>query len=682
METLLKTDCMSMISTITGVSFLPKLLFWEVLMNSQKIDNSGSPAPAGSAGAPVPIWLKTKRIVNTALLSFIPLFGIWYVEIGWRLGINIYKQVYTMVMIGVVQLLVYLNFPASKKKRSKEYIPNIFDLILGLIGIVGALYVAFNWGTIYNLGGFGGSQGQIILGTAFTLVVLESARRAVGLPLPIMSLLFIIYALLGNRIPGLFHTAKITLNNIIGYIYLSGVGIFGMAAQTISETVLAFTVFGCFLLKTNAGKFFLNLSVALFGRLRGGAAKVTIFCSLLFATMTGEPSSNLGLIGPLSLPIMRKMNYEPVFSGAVLAVSSCGSMLTPPVMGAVVFLMGEMTGLGYAAIMVSAIIPAFLYYISIYMQIDLYSAKHRYPKIDKEDIPKIGKVLKEGWYFFLPILVLVYFLLILKLSAAKAVYYATVILIIIAVVKKEDRKQFLPSFKKVIPDIGVNMLNVIAVTSCSGIIMAIVTLSGIGLRMSSLLTIISGGNLAILAVLAAVTIYIMGMGMAPIVCYILLSILVAPAMINLGVPLISAHFFILYMSVSGFITPPVCLASYIAGGMVGKSGITVGYKAMRFGIVCYLVPFVCLFAPQLLLVGATMEIIESVITAVLGVVMLASGLEGYFVCDANIVERLMFIAGGLLLFIPGIETDAIGIILAAIALSMQIVRRRRLKAAA
>ena len=615
------------------------------------------------------------------MLSFIPLFGIWYVELGWRFGLNIYKQVYTMIIIGVVQLLVYLNFPASKKKRTKEYIPNILDLILGLIGIVGAFYVAFNWNTIFNLGGFGGSQGQIILGTVFTLVVLESARRVVGLPLPIMSLLFISYALVGNKIPGLFHTAKITLNNIIGYIYLSGMGIFGMAAQTISETVLAFTVFGCFLLRTNAGRFFLDLSVALFGRMRGGAAKVTIFCSLLFATMTGEPSSNLGLIGPLSLPIMRKMNYDPVFSGAVLAVSSCGSMLTPPVMGAVVFLMGEMTGLGYPAIMLAAFIPAFLYYLAVYLQVDFYSAKNKYAKLEKEDIPKLGPVLKEGWYFFLPILVLVYLLLVLKLSAAKSVYYATVILIIIALVKKEDRKHFAPHFLEVFPDIGRNMLNVVAVTSCSGIIMAIVTLSGIGLRMSSLLTVISGGNLAFLAILAAITIYIMGMGMAPIVCYILLSILVAPAMINLGVPLIAAHFFILYMSVSGFITPPVCLASYIAGGMVGKSGITVGYKAMRFGIVCYLVPFVCLFAPQLLLVGSTMEIIECAITAVIGVVMLAGGLEGYLLCDAKIIERLMLIAGGFLLFIPGIETDLVGIVLAVIAIALQVMRKKRLKEA-
>lgn len=274
--------------------------------------------------------------------------------------------------------------------------PMSWDILLGLTGLAGAFYVAFNWDDIYILGGFGGSPFQIGLGIAFTLVVLESARRTVGLPLPIVALAAMLYGLVGNRIPGLFHTAKITLNNEIGYIYLSGVGIFGVAAQTIAETVLAFSIFGCFLQKTNAGRFFLDLSVALVGKMRGGAGKVAIFCSMLFATMTGEPSSNLGMIGPLSLPIMRKMRYDPTFSGAVLAVSSCGSMLMPPVMGAVVFLMGEMTGLGFPAIMIAAVIPAFLYYLSIFMQVDLYSAKNKLARLEDEDIPGIGDVLREG----------------------------------------------------------------------------------------------------------------------------------------------------------------------------------------------------------------------------------------------------------------------------------------------
>ena len=355
-------------------------------------DDAGTASSGGSS-----VWLKVKRCVNFAGLMFIPLFGIWYIELGWRFGLEMYKQVYTMVIVGVVQFLVYLNYPARKKDRTEgEYVPNVLDILLGLIGLAGAFYVAFNWDDIYILGGFGGSPFQIGLGIAFTLVVLESARRTVGLPLPIVALAAMLYGLVGNRIPGLFHTAKITLNNEIGYIYLSGVGIFGVAAQTIAETVLAFSIFGCFLQKTNAGRFFLDLSVALVGKMRGGAGKVAIFCSMLFATMTGEPSSNLGIIGPLSLPIMRKMRYDPTFSGAVLAVSSCGSMLMPPVMGAVVFLMGEMTGLGFPAIMIAAVIPAFLYYLSIFMQVDLYSAKNKLARLEDEDIPGIGDVLREG----------------------------------------------------------------------------------------------------------------------------------------------------------------------------------------------------------------------------------------------------------------------------------------------
>ncbi len=636
------------------------------------VSSSVQPSSGGAS-----TWLKAKRLVNFAGLTFIPLFGIWYVELGWRFGLEMYKQVYTMIIVGVVQFLVYMNCPASKKNRKgEEYIPNFLDILLGLTGLAGAFYVAFNWDNIYVLGGFGGSPFQIGLGIAFTLVVLESARRTVGLPLPIVAVAAMAYGLVGNQIPGLFHTAKITLSNEIGYIYLSGVGIFGVAAQTIAETVLAFSIFGCFLQKTNAGRFFLDLSVALVGKMRGGAGKVAIFCSMLFATMTGEPSSNLGIIGPLSLPIMRKMQYDPTFSGAVLAVSSCGSMLMPPVMGAVVFLMGEMTGLGFSAIMIAAVIPAFLYYLSIFMQVDLYSAKNKLARLGKEDIPRLGSVLKEGWYFFIPIIALVYLLLGMHLSAAKAVIYATLVLIAVSVVRKSDREQFLTDLANIFASIGKQTLNTVAVTSCSGIIMAMVTLSGIGLRMSALLTTISGGNLLILAILAAVTIYIMGMGMAPIVSYILMSILVAPALIDLGVPLIAAHFFILYMSVSGFITPPVCLAAYIAGGMVGKSGITVGFRAMRFGIVCYLIPFVCLFAPSLLLVGTVPEILQAAVTAIIGVVLLSAGFEGYLVGETGRIDRICYLTAGFLMFCPGLATDLAGLVLAFVALSVQLLRRR------
>lgn len=634
------------------------------------------------AGAGMPAWMKGKRIINIALLSFLPLFGIFYQEVFYRLGIYIYKEVYTMVIVGVSQFLVYMNFPALKKnrKRGQEYQPNVLDIIMGIIGLVGGLYIAFNWNDIYILGGFGGTLFQNTLGWLFIIVVLESARRLVGLPLVIVAILFLLYAGFGNYIPGMFHTAKFTSSNIVGYVYLSAVGIFGTAAQTIAGMVLAFTVFGVVLQMTNAGKFYLNLSLAFVGKLRGGAAKVAVFCSMLFATMTGEPTSNLGIIAPLSYPFMKKMGYSPVFSGAVLAVSSCGSMIMPPVMGAVVFLMGEMTGLGFPTIMVAAIIPAILYYVAVYLQVDFYCANKNYPKLNEEDIPDLKNTLKSGWYFIIPIAVLVYFLLGLKLSAASAVYYSTAILILISLIKKEDREAFIPMAKTVLPESGRAILNVIGVTSCSGIIMAIVTLSGIGLRLSALLTTISGGNLIVLALMTAVAIYIMGMGMAPIVSYILMSILVAPALVGMGVPVIAAHFFILYMSVSGFITPPVAIASYVAGGVVGESGIKVGFRAMRLGIVCYMIPFVCLFSPALLLVGSTGEIIQSAITAFIGVVFLASGLEGYLFVKVPIWQRILLLAGGVLLFIPGSLTDIIGIALAVVPAALQIKDYRKLKA--
>ena len=611
------------------------------------------------AATGMPSWMKTKRIINILFLSFLPIFGVCNQEIFWRFGIYLYKEQYAMVAVGVVQFLVYMNYPASGRAVG-EYRPKLYEIVMGVIGLYGGLYCAFNWNYVFITGTLGGTFLEGVLGWVFIVVVLESARRLVGWPLVGTAIFFLLYALYGNHMPGLLRSAKFSADHVAGYVYLSGVGIFGSAAQIIAIVVLAFTIFGVLLQMTKAGEFFLNIALALVGSMRGGAAKVPIFTSFLFATMTGEPASNLGIVAPLSYPIMKKLNYEPVFSGATLAVSSCGALITPPVMGAVVFLMGEMTGLGYPRIMLGAIIPAILFYFSVFMQVDFYCAGQNYPRLDKKDLPDLKETLKSGWYFLIPVAVIVYFLLWLKMSVASAVYRAIAVQIIISVIKKEDREIFFANLKNVLPDSGRGLLSVLGVTSCSGIILAVLNLTGLGLRVSALLTTISGGNLLILALITAVAIYIMGMGVAPIVSYIIMSILVAPALIRMGVSVIAAHFFIIYMATSAFITPPVAMASYIAGNIVGKSGITVGFRAMRLGIICYLVPFISLWSPTLLLEGNAFDIVHTTITALIAVVYLAAGFEGFMFIKAPHWQRVLFTIGGFLLFSPSLTTSLIG----------------------
>ncbi len=617
------------------------------------------PTPTGSI----------KKILVSVVAALLPLFAFFNQILAFRVGVFLYTEQYVMIFIGVCFFLLFLNYPARKQDKDKWM---LWDVIPAVVSLVACLYVAVNWSTLYYQAPTRMTLVQLILGICMVLFTIEACRRTVGWPMICVILLFFAYAFFGNYLSGVLRTSSFTVRKIIHYIYLTTSGLFGMPSETVAITVVSFTIFGTFLSASKAGEFFYNLSLALVGTLRGGAAKVAILCSALFATMTGEPISNCGIVGPLTIPLMKKLDYDPVFAGATVACASCGSMITPPVMAAVAFLMGQMTGLGFATIAISAVIPAALFYLAVYFQVDFYAAKKNYRAIEKQEIPRIRDVIKGGWQYLIPIGFLVYWLLIRRLSPATAVYYSTGVMILVSLIKKEDRQHFLPKIRTALTDSGLAIITTACLCAASGIIMGLVTVTGFGLKLSSALSTIAGGHLLLLAILAAICIYIMGMGMPPLVSYLMLAILVAPSMVNMGVELVAAHFFILYMSISAFITPPVAMASYVCGQMVDTSGMKISLKAMRIGIVCYLIPFVSIYSPSLLLVGTVPEILLSAVTAAIGVVFLSAALEGFLVCRISTVSRLLLGVAGFGMFIPGVITDAIGIACALMPVLMQL----------
>lgn len=623
--------------------------------------------PAEAAAELTPAG-KIKRIVVTVVAAFLPLFAFFNQILAFRVGVFLYTEQYVMIFIGVCFFLLFLNYPARKQDKDK-WMP--WDVIPAVVSLAACLYVAVNWSALYYQAPTRMTSVQLVLGICMVLFTIEACRRTVGWPMICVIILFLAYAFFGNHLSGVLRTSAFTVRKVVHYIYLTTSGLFGMPSETVAVTVVSFTIFGTFLSASKAGEFFYHLSLALVGTLRGGAAKVAILCSGLFATMTGEPISNCGIVGPLTVPLMKKLDYDPVFAGATVACASCGSMITPPVMAAVAFLMGQMTGLGFAAIAISAIIPAALFYLAVYFQVDFYAAKKNYRAIEKQDIPKIRDVIKSGWQYLIPIGFLVYWLLVRRLTPATAVYYSTGVMILVSLLKKEDRQHFLPKIRTALTDSGLAIITTACLCAASGIIMGLVTVTGFGLKLSAALSTIAGGHLLLLAVLAAVCIYIMGMGMPPLVSYLMLAILVAPSMVNMGVELVAAHFFILYMSISAFITPPVAMASYVCGQMVNTSGMKISLKAMRIGIVCYLIPFVSIYSPSLLLVGTAPEILFSTVTAAIGVIFLSAALEGFLVCRINAVSRILLGIAGFGLFVPGIITDVIGIAAALIPVVMQ-----------
>ena len=621
---------------------------------------------------------KVKHWMIVILAAFLPVFSVGYQLFFRYIGIFLYEEQFVMIFVGVAFFLLFLTMPARKKKDAGKWMP--WDIIPAVVCLFACLYVAYNWEVIYYMPPARISTYQIVLGILFFTFTLEACRRAIGWPMTILMLLFLAYAVFGNHITGTFRTPPFALNRLVGSIYLSHQGLFGKPAFIAASIVIAFALFGIVLSSTGAGDFFYKLSIALVGKARGGASKVAIVCAGFFATMTGEPISNAGIVAPLTLPLMRKLNYDMVFSGGLLAAASCGSMITPPVMAAVAFVMGEFTGLGFATIAVAAIIPAFLFYISLFFQVDFYAAKSQFQSLDQSAIPKISKTFKEGWHYLIPILALIYFLIVTRRNPATAVYYSTGILILITLIKKSDRELFLSKIKMVLTNCGRSMIITTCICAASGAIMGLVSVTGFGLKLSQALSDMAGGNLFLLCIIAGVAIYIMGMGMPPIIKYIMMAILVAPAMINMGVEVIAAHFFILYMSISAFITPPVALAGYVLGQMVGESGMKVSIKAMRLGIVCYLVPFVAVYSPELLLVGTPGTIIKATVTAIIGVILLCAGLEGFMFKKVNVVFRILLAVSGFLLFYPADWLiTVIGVVLAIAPVADQIMYRIKAK---
>lgn len=622
-----------------------------------------------------------KSLVTFVVTAALVFFAVFYSELMPYIGQHfyIYAESYTMYFVGVGVFLVFLNFPATGKTGEKHKGKFIwYDLALGIIALVASFYVGLNFETLYGSVNVNLFQG--VMGWLMVIVILEATRRAVGMPMVVVSLLFLAYLFFGNKIGGFLHTTTFTNAKVIKYIYMSTEGVFGMPSQIVSTTVIAFITFGAFLSCSKAGEFYKSLALSLVGTLRGGAAKAAIVCSCLFSTMTGEPVSNAGIVGPLTLPLMKKLDYDRTFSAATVAVASCGSMIMPPVMAAVAFLMGQMTGLGYGAVVKAAILPAILYYCALYWQIDFFTAKNGYQSVPREDVPRLRDVFRSGWHYLVPIAVLVYFLLVLRWTASGAIYRSLLVLIIVALIRKEDRRYFVKRIRQAIFESGISSLPTIAVSAAAGVIMASVTMTGLGLKLSAYLEILSGGNLFVLALLTAVTIYIMGMGMAPIVSYILMAILVAPAMVNLGVEVIAAHFFILYMSISTFVTPPFALASYMTAGMTESDGFKVSVKAMRLGIGCFLIPFVGIYSPALMGIGSAGEVVISFATAFVGIIFIAVALEGYMFARVPAWQRVLFALAGLGLFIPGALTDVVGIVLALAPLYLQLRERKKRRA--
>jgi TRAP transporter 4TM/12TM fusion protein len=492
---------------------------------------------------------------------------------------------------------------------------------------------------------------KILLGAVCIVLILEAVRRIAGWPLVAIGVACLAYANLAWTLPGLFNAKGSSWSRIAVYLYLDTNGVLGVALAVTANIVVAYILFGQALYAVGGDRFLTNVALALMGRYRGGAAKMAVVSSTLYGTVSGSAVANVVVDGAVTIPMMKRAGYPPHLAAAIEAVASNGGQIMPPVMGASAFLIAEYLGLPYAEVALAALVPALLYYLALFVQIDLEAAKRGLHGLPAAETPRLRAVIGDGWVFVVPLAVLVYTLMISGWEAGRAGMLAVVVTLAVGLLRPQTR----PSVRGLVAAMeatGRTMLELVAIVTLAGIVIGTLQLSGFVSKLPILLVSMAGGDVILLLALTAIASIVLGMSLPTTVVYITLAVLVGPALVQMGIDPLGAHLFLFYFGMLSLITPPDCLAAYAAAAIAKADFWKTGWTGMRLGMVAYIVPFVFVLDPALILRGPVSEIVLSVITAMLGVVVLGVGCAGHLFQPLGWGRRLWALATGFFLIVP------------------------------
>ena len=545
------------------------------------------------------------------------------------------------VHLAVIILLIYLLFPATKHSSSKA--PTVIDIILGLLSFCAALYVAVFAKKINAQMGIP-TKMDLIFGVICLVLVLEATRRAIGMAMPIVACVFLLYAVFGRQIPGVFRHAGFTVSKIIKLLYLTDEGIFGTALNTSATYVVLFIFFGAIMSEIGMSKFLSNLALALAGGSVGGPAKVSALASGLMGTVSGSTSANVATTGVMTIPLMESVGYAPEYAGAVECVASAGGQIMPPVMGAAAFLMAQFIGVQYSVIVFAAIIPAFLYYLCVWVSVELRARRQGLKILEKDQIPKLGSTFRDYGHMAIPLIALIYFLSVKGYNPIYAAWLSILIAIVVSFFRKSSRLT-LRRFCRALENGVKGTMSVAIACACAGIVIGVISLTGFGLVFSLNIFKLALGIKFLALFLAMAASIILGMGLPTTACYIVTALTLAPALVNMGVPLLAAHFFVFYFAIMSTITPPVALSSFVAAGLAQSDPLKTGVSAFRLAIAGFIIPFMLVYKPALLLTGTTVPaVIYNLAIAIIGVIVLAMASEGYVMGVLKLWQRLILLA--------------------------------------
>lgn len=623
-----------------------------------------------------------------ALPPFLRLFSITLSFLGiataatylFHLGVSFWGEyvvgtAYLHLILAFFLPLVFLYFPLSPRFHGK--VP-WYDVACAVLCFGSALYFFLHGEDIL----FQGWEVEppptaFVLGILLWGFVLEAARRSVGWVLFLLVLLFSLYPLFAEHMPGLFSAKSFAFSRLVGYHVMGPEGVIGLPTRVLGTLFVGFMLFGVALTTTGAARFFLDLALSVLGWVRGGTAKVAVVSSAMVGSISGSVITNVITTGSFTIPAMKGTGYPSYYAAAIETCASTGGVLMPPIMGAAAFVMASFLNISYAEVALAAIIPSLLYYLGLFIQVDSYAAKTGLKGLTRKDLPSLWRTIKNGWFYVFAFALLIYILFFLR-REAQAPFYATLAILFLTMIKKETRLDF-RGFINFLERVGQTIGEIAGILAAIGLLIASLLLTGVAQTLSSDLIALAGGNIILLVGMGAIASFILGMGLTITACYLLLAVLLAPALVQSGLNPLAVHLFLMYCGMLSFITPPVAIAAYAAASIAGANSMKTGLQAVRLGIILFLIPFFFVFQPAFVLHGTLVEVLKVLATGFFGVILIASGIEGYllFVGKLRAWQRIWSIISGGLLLTPEFITDIIGAVLAVILVVTGIQRSRR-----
>lgn len=622
--------------------------------------------------------------VSSTLRIAIPVLGILYISdiaVDY-LGLLLWQEQVALAMVGLTAADILLTTTLKGQSRRTDGMrPPLYDLILAAAALGLCGYVAFAYESIVTAGYFG-EPSNIAVATAIIALVAEATRRSAGWPMIGLLALFFVYGLSAADWPSFLNSRSIPAVELVTYLVLDPNAMVGSALAVVVTTVMAFVLFGSVIFKLGGGDLFIGLTMSVMGRFRGGGAKTAVVASSLFGSISGSAIANVVTTGIITIPLMKKTGYKPREAGAIEAVASTGGQILPPIMGAAAFIMANNLGISYAEVALAAVVPAGLFFLCVFAQCHYRACKRGLRGLTEAERPKAASVLRNGWPFLLPLPLLTMLLFATTMSPLKAALVASVATIVAACAKRETRPG-LRQLIAVLEDAGQGMLSIVPVVALAGMLIGVLSVTGLSFTLSFGIVEAAGGNLALLLALAAAAAIVLGMGLPTTAVYIVLASLVAPALIRAGLEPISAHLYVLYFGALSMITPPIGLAAFAGASVAGSNFMATGWEAARIGLAAFLLPVLFALAPELLLHGNSVPaIIGTIALGAMACLYLSAAVEGYLFAPLTLAWRgvvaALSVALGIAVVAPAsTAAAAAGSALAITCLVMVLLWRRR-----